>query len=863
MFDKPTADGGGAPSAPSRPLSTQRRLDVFNLIWIETSHAVIHAYRARLAEMDKQIASSAPPPRRPRDQAPGSRTGAPGPTARRRLVHSFRAFLGAEEDFYRSIAARLARDLSDRDLAGLRAVGITPALAVPSQNAANAGHGRFERDDPAAAREMDMDVAAHDAHATRRERRELALPLVHKALIYFGDLARYRELYNEPQPPMQPKHPGGGRKGNKQQQQQAQPQEKRQKNWARAAECYHQARLLIPDQGNPSNQLAVLSAYAGDSLSSTYHYYRALTVRSPFPTARTNLDNSYSKAIDKYFSSQALQQSAQGEDGADATQLKEAFIALHGIFFTGKHLADLQTVSTRVDELLKPCVEQRLLTSETLVKIIVTALCSLWNARMFRSGTNDGAAAASSKRAPPPAPAKDMPNLEPEIVMHVLSLFRTLLDVAAAETTEPVDSVANGDEDMSLRISAVLRRMLPPLRIFSKWLMGQLDYISRTELRLQAREVKQQRAADSGIDKGQDKPALATATAFQESMRAFWDAYAALATGLRRAFSIERMPAVVTDAIVWLEEDVDMLGFSPLRRRAGKDGPLAVFDAARAEEAGAERGAQVQSNAHPNEEQLMRIRDLQEDALVLAQSEVRDEWANKSHSRQCADRDLFDRHSLARKFNCGMASMSTTRPRRRRTTRASSTTRTSRLLVRASQRPSTCPNLLSSRHLTSARSTTRMTCIWRSSTRTRRYRPRTTRSSLRCVSRPRVTQVSRITRTRVMTRRSRSSTVPRRRHAQPTRRLLVAPRIQAACRRRIHSKLSSVVRMRLTSSTRSSQAPSPTLVPAPRVPLPPRRARQLADAQSGRQLTLRRRLVWAHLTRTLQHATPSLSPSAT
>lgn len=81
--------------------------------------------------------------------------------------------------------------------------------------------------------------------------------------------------------------------------------------------------------GNPSNQLAVLAQYAADPLSSIYHYYRALCVRTPFATAKANLKITFAKAVARWFSPEG------GEpDGHDGERFKAAFIILHGVFFT-------------------------------------------------------------------------------------------------------------------------------------------------------------------------------------------------------------------------------------------------------------------------------------------------------------------------------------------------------------------------------------------------------------------------------------------------------------------------------------------------------------------------------------------------
>lgn len=69
-----------------------------------------------------------------------------------------------------------------------------------------------------------------------------AVLLCHRALIYCGDLSRYQELYAESE----------GRGG----QRRAATEERRQHNYAKAAECYHQARLLVPDNGSLNMLLA-------------------------------------------------------------------------------------------------------------------------------------------------------------------------------------------------------------------------------------------------------------------------------------------------------------------------------------------------------------------------------------------------------------------------------------------------------------------------------------------------------------------------------------------------------------------------------------------------------------------------------
>ncbi|MCL7051553.1 hypothetical protein MKW94_021087 [Papaver nudicaule] len=85
----------------------------------------------------------------------------------------------------------------------------------------------------------------------------------HRSLVYLGDLARYRELYGNPD--------AQGRK------------------WSTAARHYLNASLIWPDSGNAQNQLAVLATYIGDEFLALYHCARSLAVKEPFPDAWDNL----------------------------------------------------------------------------------------------------------------------------------------------------------------------------------------------------------------------------------------------------------------------------------------------------------------------------------------------------------------------------------------------------------------------------------------------------------------------------------------------------------------------------------------------------------------------------------------------
>ncbi|KAJ7946995.1 Protein SMG7-like [Quillaja saponaria] len=87
--------------------------------------------------------------------------------------------------------------------------------------------------------------------------------LCHRFLVCLGDLARYKQQYENP--------------------------DIQNCNWSVAATHYLEATRIWPHSGNPQNQLAVLATYIGDEFLALYHCVRSLAVKEPFPDAWNNL----------------------------------------------------------------------------------------------------------------------------------------------------------------------------------------------------------------------------------------------------------------------------------------------------------------------------------------------------------------------------------------------------------------------------------------------------------------------------------------------------------------------------------------------------------------------------------------------
>lgn len=318
IFQAPTASNAANPSIRAR-----KRLAGLTVLFLNTSHNVIHHYRQRLSAMDAALSgkqSDKGGGNSKRGSSKASAGSGPTPGQRRKLLHSFRDFLAVEETFWRDLLIRIVGVFNVEE-------------ARTSLRLLQIGVGDWEPE---------------PALADDKQSHESAILLSHKTLICFGDLARYRELYSD-KVSQATKNKQAAKPGLK--------DIATEKTFARAYEAYHQARLLIPDDGNPSNQLAVLAGYQSDQLSCVYHYYRALCVRKAFTTAKQNLSATMSKIISQWEKEEAAKLDKRrlgskpgsyadlDEDEAERLrkqdanetleQFKKTFIVLHAILFKG------------------------------------------------------------------------------------------------------------------------------------------------------------------------------------------------------------------------------------------------------------------------------------------------------------------------------------------------------------------------------------------------------------------------------------------------------------------------------------------------------------------------------------------------
>ncbi|KAI0357871.1 hypothetical protein OH77DRAFT_1308904 [Trametes cingulata] len=625
--------------------------DAENLLWIQTSYAFISLYKQRISALDRAIhGSSRQQQQQQQQQAQGQQggqqqsrqSGGHGVVEYRKLLQRFRQYLADEEKFWIQLIVRIRRifqlDEAQPVLAelGIRTEDDSPAEGAPPKR----NHFQFPSD-------ADLDAAAPTLTPTTREQRESSMAMLSKALVCLGDIERYKEQYNEaggrpraghedgPPAVIPGNQKGGrGRKGGTAPPNGAPPLMARMRDYHKAQLCYQQARLLLPQDGNPAHQMAILASYQKDTFGSLVHYYRALCVRSPYDMAADNLGTVLTKALEAWKSRGAKKEKerekeqARGDAPSMAPRLrveafKEKLIVLHALWRGSPDDAQMiaPNLPQKVAEEFKALVSDRVLPADTILKALILAQGALWKHRMFRNSSGGG------HRRNMPAAASAA--IESSIVNHLLTMHRVLLEVGIVQIAEAPPEDA-GEHDLAQRITAEFRRTLQALRIGSKWLRANLRYLAQGWQQLAASgnvpETTSIPSKSKGRDRRRDNDRRSSSIPVAVSMTSlpeFWRTYAQFSTALWRVFPQDRLPKDATT----FDEDVEMAGFLPLKKFIPSEvigSAAASKDASKDDRNGTTSAVKVlrSEQVHPNEEQLMRIADLLADAMVLARDEI-------------------------------------------------------------------------------------------------------------------------------------------------------------------------------------------------------------------------------------------------
>ncbi|KAI0795562.1 hypothetical protein C8Q75DRAFT_746529 [Abortiporus biennis] len=599
--------------------------DAESHLWMQTSYQLISIYKQRISSLDRQIIN-------PNQQRQQNNQHQQRVVEHRKLLQRFRQFLSEEEKFYTQLIVRLRRNFAIEDAqSALTALSILPEDELQAANAATAEGNAPRRNQYQFPPESDMENPT--LLPTTPAQRESRIAIVSKALVYLGDIARYKELYNEaggrPRaghedgPPAQPAAGRSGRGGKRG----GGPTPPimmiaRMRNYERAQACYEQARLLLPNDGNALNQLAIVAYHQKEVLNALVYYYRALCVRQPYETAAENLTTVLHRALEQWKSSGSQKQKEQEEKVAkeggklEPRHRVEFFVSkvivLHAIWRFGEK--DPGHVVEKLLQEFEGLVSERVIPDEMISKVIVLSEAALWKYRMVRQPS-------SGDRKTPRSSA-----VESQIATHLLQLHRILLNVGYGQLLE---EPPEGAVDLAQLITAPFRRTLPALRMAGKWVRGNVRYISQAR-KYRDSDMNGDMNGHDGGSRGKEKRGGHRVVI--EGVEEFWDEYVRFSNALQNAFPTDKLPAMVAP----LEEDIEYLGFLPLKKFMLSDvkAPASTLGTPKENEAKTNGVAKhlPRDQVHPNEEQLMRIADILVDARAVADDE---------HSPLSLDGDAF------------------------------------------------------------------------------------------------------------------------------------------------------------------------------------------------------------------------------
>ncbi|KAF2008971.1 hypothetical protein BU24DRAFT_88956 [Aaosphaeria arxii CBS 175.79] len=364
----------------------------------------------------------------------------------------------------------------------------------------------------------------------------------HQTLIQLGDLSRYRAMELDD----------------------------KERNWGPAKGYYDLAAEIDPDNGQSYNQLAVMAREDNDYFRLIYYLYRSLACKTPHPHAKKNLELGFKKILAAWSKGESISPKSQDANMAGGA-LVLWFCRLHSRCYKGEEFTLHDELESEVLSKLAIDLKERPL-DPILQKIILTNIAAEYftTVQMQVSSSLDNVV---------------------QTYFFFLRLnvktFFTLLQILQPELerlSEGEDVTQNGDRtpQLSDKVTAVARRVLPGLRLYSTWFTAYWHIL--------------------------DAKIAEANTLSPVEVQELWKAYAATLTLLASSFPVGELP---TDEYL-LEEDVETIGFQPLVSRTTKR----WFN-----EDGLKRKVTDKERSHPNIEMLMRVRDLLIDGLELTQDE--------------------------------------------------------------------------------------------------------------------------------------------------------------------------------------------------------------------------------------------------
>ncbi|XP_048586851.1 nonsense-mediated mRNA decay factor SMG7 isoform X2 [Nematostella vectensis] len=140
---------------------------------------------------------------------------------------------------------------------------------------------------------------------------------------------------------------------------------------------YRHALLLVPSNGQPYNQLAILASARGDHLGTVYFYCRSIAVKNQFPAASTNLH----KTFNKISSCHNTHSSSLSMGAISKAEFIHLFLQFHSAIYLVQDLSEAKKLQIRLVEEFKVVLRQNLLSSGELVRLLTICLFTLFHIR--------------------------------------------------------------------------------------------------------------------------------------------------------------------------------------------------------------------------------------------------------------------------------------------------------------------------------------------------------------------------------------------------------------------------------------------------------------------------------------------------
>ncbi|CAG8756580.1 5398_t:CDS:2, partial [Racocetra persica] len=371
----------------------------------------------------------------------------------------------------------------------------------------------------------------------------------HKSLIFLGDLARYRELQTE----------------------------KPRKNWSIACDYYNHARHLVPESGNPHNQLAVIATYSADEFSAARKSSADAQEKGQETPQRDQKENGSRRRFSHQRQTSSAAQSAKIRTGEATQAFFSDFIRLHSILYFRTDLESYSELKAALLNQLRESVLSLALDPDQLLKFTAINMAASFVIRHIANGDSNHVN-QSPKATISYSTASKKALVEKYAILLTLDSLSTLLDVCNSELLDVVVEYSDQRHNAVQILPAPVKRSLISLRVGTKWVYSSLEHLS---------------SITALIEKDPNVKNEFTNIAM------FWQRFAEFLNSLERLFPHSQ--GIPLD--VPLAEDLELTGFSGLKNHTFMNEQILL------------------NQGEPFEELDMRIYDIFEDACKISESE--------------------------------------------------------------------------------------------------------------------------------------------------------------------------------------------------------------------------------------------------